>query len=452
MKLSFQQRLAWSFIVVFTLFTAGVVVFEGQRIRRYKTDALEERLDAYAGEIERLGSVGAPLDELVGLMPHDLRVTLIDRDGVVVYDNRLPVSSMDNHSDRPEVKSAATDGSGTSIRLSDSAGEKYLYYAKDSGGEVVVRVALPYNIEVQSLLKPDNAFFYFVVALFVVGLLFIVCLGRYFGASVKRLREHEAREKTRRLKHEMTGNIAHELRTPVTSIRGFLEIVLGNELDEGRRRQYLQRAYTQTQTLSALISDMSLLARIDEKQGAFEFTGIEAATLIEKVRSDASKGLVEKNIHFTTDIPAGLVFRGNESLLYSVLRNLTDNVIAHAGEGIEIRITAEVVEGSSSGSSSGGGSGSSPGGGSGSGRPIRDRGRMARISFSDTGRGIANEGHLERLFERFYRVNEGRTRDTGGSGLGLSIVKNTVELHGGTIAVRGNKPSGLEFIFVLPIQ
>ncbi len=363
------------------------------------------------------------LDTLLALMPPELRVTLIGRDGEVVTDNKLPAASMDNHSDRPEIAAAVIEGHGTSIRTSESSGEDYLYYVRDDGSPTIVRVALPYDIEVRSLLKPDNTFLYFVVALFMVGLFFILYLGRYFGASVKRLREHEAKEKTRRLKHEMTGNIAHELRTPVTSIRGFLEIVLGNELDEARRRQFLERAYSQTQTLSALISDMSLLARIDERQGVFEFTSIDAARLLEKVRSDTSRGLTEKNIAFRVDIPEGLTFRGNESLLYSVFRNLTDNVISHAGEGAEIRIGVLAVESG-----------------------------MATVSFSDTGSGISDESHLERIFERFYRVNEGRTRDTGGSGLGLSIVRNTVSLHGGTISVRRNKPSGLEFVFELPVE
>ena len=424
MKLGFQQRLVLSFVVIFTIFTTCVLVFEQRRVRRYKTETLEERLDAYAGQIGRYleSESSEKLDALLAVMPSDLRVTLVERDGHVVHDTELAAGSMDNHAGRPEIVAAAAGGHGTSIRTSGSSGKQYLYYAKDDGRGLIVRVALPYDIEVQSLLRPDNTFLYFMVALFVVGLIFILYLGSYFGASVRRLREHEAREKTSRLKHEMTGNIAHELRTPVTSIRGFLEIVLGNELDETRRRQYLERAYSQTQTLSALISDMSLLARIDEKQGAFEFTPIDAATLLEKVRSDTSRGLVEKNIAFRVDIPPGLTFSGNESLLYSVFRNLTDNVISHAGEGVEIRVAVHPA---------------------GKGR--------ARVTFSDTGRGIEDAAHLERIFERFYRVQEGRTRDTGGSGLGLSIVRNTVALHGGTISVGRNKPSGLEFVFDLPV-
>ncbi|MDR2891173.1 MAG: hypothetical protein LBV18_06195 [Alistipes sp.] len=429
MNPSFQHKLIGSFIVIFTLFTVGIVVFEQRSARRYKTEALEERLDAYAGQIEEALSTGVDVDSLLRVMPAALRLTLVAGDGRVTYDNAADVTGMANHADRPEIREATAKGRGSDIRTSESVSRPLLYYARSrghngagvaSGNVGVVRVALPYDVEVRSFLKPGNGFLYFVVGLFVVGLAFIFYAGRYLERAVRRLREHEAREKTHRLKREMTGNIAHELRTPVTSIRGFLEIVLGNELDEARRRGYLERAYLQTQTLSELISDMSLLARIDEKQGAFEFSEIDAAELIDKVRSDASKALIEKNITFVRDTPDGLTLRGNRSLVYSVFRNLTDNVIAHAGEGVGIVVSA------------------------------REEGSRVRFSFSDTGRGIPDGAHLERIFERFYRVNEGRTRDTGGSGLGLSIVKNTIALHGGGIEVRAARPQGLEFVFDLP--
>jgi signal transduction histidine kinase len=564
MKLNFQQRLIASFLVIFTLFAVGIVIFEQQSARRYKVEALEERLNAYAGGIERFLEVYdiERLDSLLALMPHEMRLTLIRQDGSVVYDNVLAAGDMESHADRPEFREAVEHGRGTAIRNSSSAGMPYLYFAKRADGanaadgadghdagtsyallnlrqpRLVVRVALPYDIEVRSFIKPDNGFLYFVVGIFVVGLLFIYYAGRYFGRQVERLRDFDRirenettfarereklllhvqtsaegicffnpdrtvafynglflhyfnmlsddvvtlergviaedvlpgvagfldsrgrenyfesriskhgkefqlrlnifedlsfevilvdvteREKTRRLKREMTGNIAHELRTPVTSIRGFLEIVLtGDGPGAEKSRQYLERAYSQTRTLSELIADMSLLARIDERRDAFDFSEVDIASLLDKIHSDASRALEEKQIGFLVDIPDGLTVLGNESLLYSVFRNLTDNVIAHAGEGVEIRIGASVMDAN-----------------------------MVRFTFADNGRGISNETHLGKLFERFYRVNEGRTRDTGGSGLGLSIVKNTIALHGGNITVRNNKPHGLEFVFVLPVR
>ena len=571
MKINFQQKLILSFLIVFALFTTGIVIFEQQHAKRYKTEALQERLDTYADGISRYMQLhgGSPgIDSLLSYMPANLRVTLMDRNGKVVFDNAIAdPSSLESHSDRPEVRDAVNRGNGTFIRTSASNHLPYLYYAKDSGHTMIVRVALPYDIRVQSFLKPDNAFLYFVIGLFLLGLVFILHIGRYFGKSMKnlqglslaldkgkeemvipefpkdefgeignkliqdfnRIRESErqltrereklllhiqtsaegvcffnpdrtvafynglflqyfnrfysgalssgnpvfsegyfpevaefldsrghddyfetrvtksdkelllrlnvfddgsfeiiltditAREKTRRLKQEMTGNIAHELKTPVTSIRGFLEIVLDNEPGPEKTREYLERAYHQTKTLSELISDMSLLSRIDEKEDSFDQTPVTVSQVIEKVRRDTSAALVGKKISLVSDISPELTVKGNESLIYSIFRNLTDNVIRHAGENITIRISM-----------------------------VNRKDGMVHFSFADTGKGIEDERHLNRLFERFYRVTEGRTRDTGGSGLGLAIVKNAVRLHGGHILVRNRDTGGLEFLFQLP--
>ncbi|MDR1812446.1 MAG: hypothetical protein LBQ87_06450 [Candidatus Fibromonas sp.] len=231
-----------------------------------------------------------------------------------------------------------------------------------------------------------------------------------------------AREKSRRLKQEMTGNIAHELRTPVTSIRGFLEILLGNNLSEEKKHEYTQRAFLQTQVLSELISDMSLLTKIDGKAEALQLENVNISQLISKVYADLSSALEEKCIKFSSDVPPDIVISGNPGLLYSIFRNLTDNVLRHAGSNVEISIKINEFK---------------------DGR--------AYFIFADNGKGIEDEKHLSRLFERFYRVDEGRARDTGGSGLGLSIVKNAVFFHGGKIRVRKGKDRGLEFLFSLAL-
>lgn len=573
MKTSFQQKLILSFLIIFTVFTAGIVLFEQQRAGKYKTEALQQKLDAYADEVYnyiQLHNRQAPMDSLLALMPANLRLTLMERSGHVIFDNVFhdPLL-LENHAGRPEIKGAVQNGIGTFIRTSASNSLPYLYYAKDIGNSTIVRVALPYDIQVQSFLKPDNAFLYFVIALFMLGLGFIYYIGHYFGKSVRNLRnfsqalhsgssrkrdipefpddefgqigkkllqdfdqisesekklvqEREklllhiqtsaegicffncdqtvafynglflqyfniissqtlaagdqilnearfdpvnqflnnpgtdeyfetrisgngrefmlrlnifedksfeiiliditAKEKTRRLKQEMTGNIAHELRTPVTSIRGFLELVLNNQPGKDKTREFLERAYSQTRTLSELIADMSLLTRIDEKQASFDHSTVDITQVVQKVYADTSSALAEKNISFTADIPEGLKIKGNESLLYSVFHNLTDNARLYAGENTAILI--KVIE-------------------------IRDG--MAYFSFADTGKGI-QEQHLNRLFERFYRINEGRTRDTGGSGLGLSIVKNVIQYHGGSITVRNGINKGLELLFKLPVS
>ncbi|MDR0517362.1 MAG: HAMP domain-containing histidine kinase [Fibromonadaceae bacterium] len=233
-----------------------------------------------------------------------------------------------------------------------------------------------------------------------------------------------AREKTRRLKQEMTGNIAHELRTPVTSIRGFLEILINNNIPEEKKRDYMQRAFLQTQVLSELISDMSLLTKIDEKAESLRFEKVQISQLIANLHEDLSIALKEKSIAFHSNVPESIVVSGNPNLLYSIFRNLTENVLRHAGNNIDINIKLhEIKDG------------------------------KAYFIFADNGKGIENETHLSRLFERFYRAHEGRTRDTGGSGLGLSIVKNAVVFHGGAISVKKGSKGGLEFLFsLIPIN
>jgi signal transduction histidine kinase len=233
-----------------------------------------------------------------------------------------------------------------------------------------------------------------------------------------------SREKTKRLKQEMTGNIAHELRTPVTSIRGFLEIILNNSLNKEKKHEYLERAYIQTQILSELIADMSLLTKMDEHAESLKISKVNINEMLQNIKSASDIVLSEKNIKFNATIPEDLFILGNESLLYSIFRNLTDNVIRHAGENLSINIrTLPEVSG----------------------------GKLYFV-FSDTGKGVGENILLERLFERFYRVEEGRPRDTGGSGLGLSIVKNAVLFHSGTISVRRGKESGLEFLFSLALK
>jgi len=230
------------------------------------------------------------------------------------------------------------------------------------------------------------------------------------------------REKTKRLKQEMTGNIAHELRTPVTSIRGYLEIILGNNLSKEKKMEYIKRAYNQTQVLSELIADMSLLTKMDERAASLKFSKVNVNDLLQNIKNASALALSEKSIQFNANLPENTFIYGNESLVYSIFRNLTDNVIRHAGENISINIRT---------------------------LPDLNDGKVYFV-FSDTGKGVGENVVLERLFERFYRVEEGRSRDTGGSGLGLSIVRNAVLFHGGTITVRtGSEGKGLEFLFSL---
>ncbi len=228
-------------------------------------------------------------------------------------------------------------------------------------------------------------------------------------------------EKTRLLKQEMTNNIAHELRTPVTSMRGYLETLFNlNENDVERRNNFIERAYIQSIRLSELIQDISLLTKIEEASDRFEKEAVEIRGLLLDLQSDMEEKLNEKNILFTIDVADDIVVYGNRTLLYSIFRNLTENSLTYGGENIEIGIRCYV-----------------------------ENEDAHYFEFYDTGNGV-EEKHLTRIFERFYRVNEGRTRNTGGSGLGLSIVKNAILLHKGSIIAKKRHEGGLSFLITLP--
>ncbi|MDR0559571.1 MAG: two-component sensor histidine kinase [Prevotellaceae bacterium] len=228
-------------------------------------------------------------------------------------------------------------------------------------------------------------------------------------------------EKTRLLKQEMTENITHELRTPVTGIRGCLETVLAHNMNPEKKQHFIENAYKQVLALSELIQDMSLITKIDAAPQSFRIENVNIAALLENLKNDMALQFKEKNIKITSTIKENVTVKGNAILIYSIFRNLTDNVIRHAGNNVKIQI----------------------------GKYGEDK-DFYYFSYSDTGAGISDEHHLNRLFERFYRVDEGRTRDNGGSGLGLSIVKNAVTLHRGTISVKNRVKGGLEFLFNLP--
>jgi signal transduction histidine kinase len=165
---------------------------------------------------------------------------------------------------------------------------------------------------------------------------------------------------------------------------------------------------------------MSLLTKIDDAADSFKLMAVNIYRLLEGLKSDLAIPLQTKNISMDWNITQDVTVNGNEHLLYAVFRNLTDNVIRYAGKDVSIFISK-----------------------------YNEDNDFYYFSYSDNGAGIRDESHLSRLFERFYRIDEGRTRETGGSGLGLSIVKNAIAFHKGTISVKNRAGGGLEFIFTL---
>ncbi len=576
-KLSYKKRILLYFSLIITLFTVGILFFEHNQIMNERKSSLERMLDNNVRIIHNYltdkgdftASSIASVVNITQYLPEELRLTIIDQQGNVQFDNQLNTEVLENHLEREEIQKAMQNAAGSHARISSSNHKKYLYYAKYFDKEkIFVRVALPYDVQLATFLNAQNSFVYFILLFFIISGLLMIYFANHFSKSIKALKtfsdnlkyaptelpnfnfpddevgsisadivenykllqenrkkvllerekllqhfhyseegiaifsgdkqliyandhfmqylnaiidkpcmnavdlfsdenfqqvvafidyskrnkntykerihkngrrfslrviifdDHSFElyisditkaEKTRLLKQEMTNNIAHELKTPVTSIRGYLEtILLLPENETERRHIFLERAHDQTIRLSELIQDISLLTKIEEAADRFRKEIVLLHPLLEELKAELEEKMKEKNIRYHINVPPDMALFGSRTLLYSIFRNLTENSISYGGENIDIVIHAY----------------------------INEKG-TCYIEFFDTGIGV-EEKHLVRIFQRFYRINEGRTRNTGGSGLGLSIVKNAVLFHRGSIVAKKRDGQGLLFFITFP--
>lgn len=578
-KLSYRSKLLLNFAALFIVFAILLVCFQYHREKLYRWELLETRLRSYsdlvANSLESRGvdNDSVQLAAIMRMMPAELRLTVVSREGKVKYDSNTGLGEkLDDHSNRPEVHQAMTHAEGCDVRLSHSTGVTYFYYAKSYGG-FVVRVALPYTETIQNFMKADNVYLWFALLVFALMMLVLIRVSDHFGRALVSLRhfiqsadrglidyahiefphtelgdigrsimlkykqleatgrqiaaERERlmrhfhyfeggiaifsperkkvyanprfmqfvntilerptpdvnvlwnersfapavefldisggkrvameetpvfrftntaggnyfmvqllvyndgsfemtltdvtrSEKNKLLKQQMSNNITHELRTPVSSIRGYIETILScRSLSPEKQHYFLERAHAQVVRLTDLIRDVALISKTEEAPETMPREEIDINSVVADIVEELRGQLSESKMKVTDEIPPHTSINGNYALVYSIFRNLMENSIRYSGEGTEIGIE----------------------------RYNEDK-EYYYFRFYDTGVGVPDE-HLSRLFERFYRVTEGRTRDCGGTGLGLSIVRNAVLFHSGNISVRNRKGGGLEFLFSL---
>ena len=421
-KLSYHKRLFLVIIVFLWSVVFCFIGFQYLREQQYKSDFLSAQLQLYNRHLLEVVEDGLSYEEYI--MTHnkpfdELRVTIITLSGAVIYDNVLLIDSLDNHRERPEVVQALRNGSGYHIgRQSASDGREY-FYSATKGERVVVRTAIPYSSSLDELLKADWNFLIVMISISVVMSVVAFFITRRLGENIERIKHYEAEQEKDLLKRQLTNNINHELKTPVASIQVCLETLLsGISLTDEKRQELIERCYTNNERLRRLLNDVSLITRMEDGSALISKERIVVNDIVKEVADELEIMPKEERLNLHTDFDEQVVMEGNISLIGSIFRNLTENAIAYS-EGRNIYISL-----------------------------LENNDEECRISFEDDGKGVQEE-QLPRLFERFYRVDKGRSRQKGGTGLGLAIVKHAVQFHGGTIKVSNRPDGGLRFEFSL---
>ena len=291
---------------------------------------------------------------------------------------------------------------------------------------IVFLAYLRFDESLSSTIRNDAIFLWFAIALAVALVVVLLWYSRKMDNSLSRAASEEGAQ----MRRQLTQNISHELKTPVASIQGYLETILANpEMPLETKRKFLERSLVQTQRLTTLLRDISALNRLDEatrKEGKslnnqaallYPFGRIDIAQTLSQLQRETALAFQTRNMTLVYNTPETIDINGNGNVIYSIFRNLIDNALAYAGNGTTVTVSAHL------------------------------EGTHWHFTVADNGPGVPAQ-HLKRIFERFYRIDKGRSRASGGTGLGLSIVKNGVILHGGTITASNANP-GLRYDFTL---
>lgn len=473
-KFNYQTRLFFLIIVFTWILTFAFFMLQYTREKEYKVDTINTELQMTNIKIlHNIETHGNRIDE--GFIDEvasldSIRVTVINLAGDVLYDNSHR-GEMDNHIGRMEVREALDNGEGYTIRRMSETDSNEYFYSATRGDSLVVRSALPYSKALADYFQVDSVYMWVIILFAIIVSVIAYFATRRLGQSIQNLSDFasqaeqgniltydtssfpqdelgeiskqiislykklkrtiqerddnmrnaifEEQEKVR-IKQQLTSNINHEIKTPVHAIQACLETVVNNRdtFDKETILSLIDKAYQNVQRLCSLLHDISVLTRITEAGDQIKKSPVNINEVLDTVAGDVAQFPPEKQMRVHINVPGKMVVQGNDTLIEAIFHNLLINALSYSG-GRDIFIDM-----------------------------IEETPEYYKFRFADNGVGVDAE-HLNHLFERFYRVDEGRSRKLGGTGLGLAIVKNAILFHQGTVTVKNRLSGGLEFTFTI---
>ena len=427
-KINLQFMFISAVGILLTFCLSTVIFYE-----LFKSEVVDE-LKTYADVIKETQSYDQILQGEYDPDVDDLRITMIKKDGKVFYDSFADAKKMENHANRQEVRQALKHGNGKAIRTSDTLDKNTFYYAVRLDDGNVLRVAKESRSIWSVFIKVMPAILILILVILAISKMLSDVLTKSLLLPIEQMSEnldhledittykelmpfintiqeqHKNILMNAKMRQEFTANVSHELKTPLTAISGYSELIQNGMTNEEETIRFAGEIHKSAKRLLTLINDTIRLSQLDTSEPKVIYEAIDlykiAEDCVNMLKFSAENHGITISIHGTN-----AYLEGNKEMLEEVVYNLCDNAIRYNNEGGKVDVTVKPVKG------------------------------KIYLCVEDNGIGISKE-HQERIFERFYRVDKSRSKSTGGTGLGLAIVKHIIQQHGAHMELTSEKGKG----------
>ena len=427
-KINLQFMFISAVGILLTFCLSTVIFYE-----LFKSEVVDE-LKTYADVIKETQSYDQILQGEYDPDVDDLRITMIKKDGKVFYDSFADAKKMENHANRQEVRQALKHGNGKAIRTSDTLDKNTFYYAVRLDDGNILRVAKESRSIWSVFIKVTPAILILIFVILAISKMLSDVLTKSLLLPIEQMSEnldhledittykelmpfintiqeqHKNILMNAKMRQEFTANVSHELKTPLTTISGYSELIQNGMTNEEETIRFAGEIHKSAKRLLTLINDTIRLSQLDTSEQKVIYEAIDlykiAEDCVNMLKFSAENHGITISIHGTN-----AYLEGNKEMLEEVVYNLCDNAIRYNNEGGKVDVTVKPVKG------------------------------KIYLCVEDNGIGISKE-HQERIFERFYRVDKSRSKSTGGTGLGLAIVKHIIQQHGAHMELTSEKGKG----------